>query len=155
MVEALQQQVALLRRKLEVQEETAASKPPMPLVGAGADGFYLRSPDRAYELKLRGYTQFDGRFFEAQQGNSSIDTWLFRRVRPILEGTLGGVVDFRIMPDFANSQLVLQDAYANLKYWKLANLQAGKFKAPFGLERLQSATALTFAERALPTNLVP
>jgi len=154
MVEDLQKQVAILRRKLEVQEETAASKGPSPIVGAGADGFYLRSPDKAFELKLRGYTQFDGRYFSEEQG-PYVDTWLFRRLRPILEGTLGGVVDFRIMPDFAGSQLVVQDAYVNLHYFPLANLQLGKFKGPFGLERLQSATALTFAERALPTNLVP
>ena len=31
----------------------------------------------------------------------------------------------------------------------------GKFKAPFGLERLQSATAMMFIERAFPTLLVP
>ena len=153
-VEDLQREVALLRRKLEVQEETAAKGATSPVVGAGADGFFLRSADKAFELKLRGYTQFDGRLFTQEQG-PYVDTWLFRRVRPILEGTLGGVVDFRIMPDFAGSQLVLQDAYANLRYFPVANVQAGKYKAPFGLERLQSATALLFAERALPTNLVP
>ena len=31
----------------------------------------------------------------------------------------------------------------------------GKFKSPVGLERLQSATALAFVERAYPTALVP
>ena len=97
---------------------------------------------------------FDGRYF-TEQDDSNTDTFIFRRVRPIVEGTLGNVVDFRIMPDFANSTLVLQDAYLNLKHFPLANLQAGKFKAPFGLERLQSATAMTFVERALPTQLVP
>jgi len=154
MVEDLQKEVAILRRKLDVQEETTAKQSSAPIVGAGADGFYLRSADKAFELKLRGYTQFDGRYFKEEQG-PYVDTWLFRRLRPILEGTLGGVVDFRIMPDFANSQLVVQDAYVNLHYFQLANLQLGKYKAPFGLERLQSATALMFAERALPTNLVP
>ncbi len=153
-VEQLQREVALLRRKLEVQEEATAAKGPQPTVGAGADGFTLRSADRAFELKLRAYTQFDGRYYAEEDGDY-VDTWLFRRVRPILEGTLGGVVDFRIMPDFAGSQLVLQDAWANFRYFPSANLQAGKYKAPFGLERLQSATALSFVERALPTNLVP
>ena len=75
-------------------------------------------------------------------------------MRPIVEGTLGDVVDFRIMPDFANSTLVLQDAYVNLRYFPLANLQAGKFKAPFGLERLQSATAhdCSSSARSRPTS---
>ena len=127
---------------------------PQPLVGAGADGFYLRSPDKAFDIRFRGYAHFDGRYF-TEEDDSNTDTFIFRRVRPIVEGTLGNVVDFRIMPDFANSTLVLQDAYLNLKYFPLANLQAGKFKGPFGLERLQSATAMTFVERALPTQLVP
>jgi phosphate-selective porin OprO/OprP len=34
-------------------------------------------------------------------------------------------------------------------------VRAGKFKPPVGLERLQSATDIGFAERGLPTNLVP
>jgi phosphate-selective porin OprO/OprP len=34
-------------------------------------------------------------------------------------------------------------------------VQAGRFKAPFGLESLRSSSALRFAERALPTALSP
>ena len=34
-------------------------------------------------------------------------------------------------------------------------MRAGKFKPPIGYERLQSATDINFAERGLPTNLVP
>lgn len=154
LVEDLRDEVSLLRRKLEVQEEEAARTSGGPQVGAGADGFYLRSPDRAFQVRLRGYTHFDARYF-TEEDEAFTDTFLFRRVRPIVEGTLGGVADFRILPDFANSSLVLQDAWLNLKSFPLANLQLGKFKTPFGLERLQSATAMTFIERALPTQLVP
>lgn len=154
LVEDLRSEVSLLRRRLEVQEETQAAKGVQPVVGAGADGFYLRTPDRAYEIRFRGYAQLDQRLF-VEGDESNTDTFVFRRVRPIVEGTLGNVVDFRIMPDFANSTLVLQDAYMNLRYLPQANLLAGKFKAPFGLERLQSATNLLFAERAFPTQLAP
>src|SRR5262249_25944612 len=55
----------------------------------------------------------------------------------------------------AGSTLVVQDAYANLRYIPEAQLQFGKYKGPVGLERLQSATAMWFVERALPTQLVP
>jgi phosphate-selective porin OprO/OprP len=154
LVEDLRSEVSLLRRKLEVQEETQAAKGAQPLVGAGADGFYLRSPDKAFDIRFRGYAQLDQRLF-VEGDESQTDTFIFRRVRPIVEGTIGNVVDFRIMPDFANSTLVLQDAWMNLKYLPQANLMAGKFKAPFGIERLQSATNLLFVERALPTQLVP
>jgi phosphate-selective porin OprO/OprP len=153
-VEDLQQEVSLLRRKLEVQEDAQAARGPQPLVGAAKDGFYLRSPDRAFDIRFRGYTHFDTRWF-TEEDDDSTDTFIFRRVRPYVEGTLGNVADFRIMPDFANSSLVLQDAWLNLRHFPLANVQGGKFKAPFGLERLQSATSMLFVERALPTQLVP
>jgi phosphate-selective porin OprO/OprP len=154
-LEALEQEVALLRRKLEVKDEEEAAKASRtPIVGAGADGFFLRSPDQSFQLKLRAYTQADGRWL-LDPGQEGDDTFLLRRVRLSFEGTVGKYVDFRIMPDFANSTLTLFDAYANLKYFPEAQVQVGKFKPPVGLERLQSATALTFVERAFPTLLVP
>lgn len=152
----LEQELALLKRRVEVKEEAEAARGPQPQVGAGPDGFSLQSADRKWVLKLRGYTQADSRWYQGDEDNTVSDAFVFRRVRPIFEGTLAEWIDFRIMPDFANSALVLQDAYTNLRpFGPLAQLQVGKFKAPFGLERLQSGTALTFIERGLPTNLAP
>ena len=59
------------------------------------------------------------------------------------------------MPDFAGSRLVVQDAYVDVRYWSFLKVRFGKFKVPFGLERLQGETSTTFAERGLPTQLVP
>jgi len=154
-VQALEQELALLKRKLEVQEEATAAKGPSPVVGAGPDGFFLRSPDAKYQIRFRGYTQFDSRWFSQADDVSTTDSFYFRRVRPIIDGTVAGFVDFRIMPDLANSSLVLQDAYANLRFAPGAQLQLGKYKSPFGLERLESATAMWFIERAFPTVLGP
>ncbi len=83
------------------------------------------------------------------------DTFVMRRVRPVLEGTIFGNVDFRVMPDFGEGRTVLQDAYADLRFTPAVKLRAGKFKSPFGLERLVSALDLLFVDRALPTALVP
>jgi phosphate-selective porin OprO/OprP len=154
-LEALEQEVSLLKRKLEVQQEETANKASTtPVVGAGPDGFFLRSPDSSFQLKLRSYAQADSRWLlEPSEGGD--DTFLFRRVRLNFEGTVGKYIDFRLMPDFANSTLTLFDAYANLKYFPEAQVQVGKFKPPVGLERLQSATATMFVERAFPTLLVP
>ncbi len=150
----LEQEVAVLKRRVDVKDEEASK--PAPLIGAGPDGFFLSSADKKWVLKIRGYYQADGRFFPNDGDNTLSDTFLFRRIRPIFEGTLDGWIDFRVMPDFAGSNLVVQDVYTNLHpYGPLAQVQVGKFKAPFGLERLQSATAITFMERSLPTNLVP
>ncbi len=155
-VKDLEQEVQLLKRQIEVKDEAEASKGPSPTIGAGPDGFFLQSADKNFAIRFRGYTQLDSRFFVGESDSDNNDTFFLRRVRPIVEGTVGGWADFRIMPDFANSQLVLQDAYTNLRpFGSAVQLQIGKYKAPVGLERLQSATALTFIERGLPTSLVP
>jgi phosphate-selective porin OprO and OprP len=121
---------------------------------AGKDGFSLRSADGDFVVKIRGYVQLDGRYFQDDPRPAS-DTFLVRRARPILEGTLYGRFDFRIMPDFGGGTTVLQDAYLDARFAPALQLRAGKQKPPVGLERLQSATDLLFVERALPTNLVP
>jgi phosphate-selective porin OprO/OprP len=124
-------------------------------VGAGDDGFFLRSADKSFILKVGGYAQADSRSFFEDTTHVGVDSFVLRRVRPIFQGTVFNHVDFRIMPDFGDGKVVLQDAYLDLRYNPMAILRAGKFKGPVGLERLQSATDNFFVERALPTNLVP
>jgi phosphate-selective porin OprO/OprP len=151
----VEQQVEILKRKLEVRDEEEQQKAGRSAIaGAGPDGFFVRSADGKFQIKLRGYTQFDSRWFTRGE-DAGDDSFAFRRVRPFVEGTVFEFIDFRVMPDFANSTLTLFDAYVNFRYWTPLQLQAGKFKPPLGLERLQSATATMFVERAFPTLLVP
>jgi len=131
------------------------SPPTPPKVTAGAEGFVLQSASGDYRLQLRGYVHFDGRFFPSDEGRLAVDNFLLRRVRPILAGTLGRHFEFQIMPDFVGGTTVLQDAWLDVSYSPKARVRVGKFKSPVGLERLQSATAITFAERAYPTAIVP
>ena len=119
------------------------------------DGFYLNSADGDFRLKLRGLVQLDSRFFPEESGDTGTDSFTLRRLRPILEGTVYKYVDFKLMPDFGEGKTVLQDGYLEFKYWNQARLRAGKFKTPFSLERLQSASDLVFVERALSQNLAP
>lgn len=126
-----------------------------PKLTAGTEGFALQSADGAFRLQLRGYVHFDGRFFPSDEGRLAVDTFLLRRVRPILAGRVGRHFEFQIMPDFGVGTTVLQDAWLDVNYSPKARVRVGKFKSPVGLERLQSATALTFVERAYPTALVP
>jgi len=154
--QALDQKIRILERRLELDQEQAAAKgKDAVVVGAGEKGFFLKSANGDYQLKLSGYVQLDGRFYLDDDNHAASDTFTLRRVRPIVEGTLAKHFDFRIMPDFGGGKTVLQDAYLNARYWPAAKIQVGKFKAPFGLERLQSGTATLFVERALPTSLVP
>jgi phosphate-selective porin OprO/OprP len=155
-IEQLDQQIRIVSRQLEIEREQAAERTKTtPTVGAGREGFGMRSADGAFQLRLRGYIQSDGRFYASDTVARGVDTFLLRRVRPVLEGTLFKNVDFKLMPDFGGGTTTLQDAYIDLRFTPAVKLRAGKFKTPFGLERLISATELLFVERALPTSVAP
>ena len=152
----LEQRLAILERQKEVEQEVGAQKAKdAGTVGAGKDGFFLKSADGTYVLRLRALVQSDGRFWSDHEAKPATDTFLLRRGRPILEGTLARLFDFRVATDFGLGTTVLQDAYIDWRFAPYLKLRGGKFKTPFGLERLQSAGDLELAERALPTNLVP
>ncbi len=156
-LEAQEQKIRVLERKLELQDEAAkAAVPTTPVVRASPQqGFRIQSADAANVLRLRGVLHFDGRHYSDDITPPTADTWTFRRIRPTFEGTLNGIYDFRFTPDFAGGRTFILDAFvaARLKPW--AVVTAGKFKAPVGLERIVSANDLRFIERALPTSLVP
>jgi phosphate-selective porin OprO/OprP len=127
-----------------------------PSVKIGPDGIGLKANDGSTQIRFGGEFTFDGRFFtDDLTPDGSRSTWLIRRARPIIDGTFGNIFDYRFMPDFAGGKTIVQDAYvaARLRPW--AVLTAGKFKEPFGLERLQFSANNRFLELGLPSDLVP
>src|ERR1043166_4705097 len=153
-LDELEQEIWILKRQRELDQERADQKA-TAVFTAGKEGFALKSADGNFELKLRGLLQADGRFFLDDEDKNGTDTFLIRKARPILEGTLYKEFDFRLMPDFGNDTVALFDAYAEWKHWPWLKIRAGKFKPPVGLELLQEDPNGLFAERALPTALVP
>jgi phosphate-selective porin OprO and OprP len=161
-LQELDQKVRILERNRELEAEAAEAKAKtQPTVALGARGLQVSSADTNFTLNLRGYLQADARFFASEEIKGN-DTFLLRRVRPIIEGTLWKDFEYRIMTDFATgntsgtgNNAFLQDGYANFHHWDEVQLQVGKFKEPVGLERLQSGANLLFIERGLPTQLVP
>jgi phosphate-selective porin OprO/OprP len=150
------QRIRVLERKLELQQEAStAAVSAAPVVTASPRRFSFRSADPSSSIRPRGVLQLDGRDFLDSASSDGSNTWILRRVRPILEGTVGGLFDFRFTPDFASGRTVIQDAYVTHKFMPESTLQAGKFKTPFGLERLQSAQDIRFIKRSLANNLVP
>ncbi len=156
-IDELDLKVRTLERRLEVDQETklADKAKQTATVSAGADGFALKSTDGAFQLKLRGLLHADSRWFFDSNNPAGDDTFTLRRVRPFIEGTVFNLFDFRFMPDFAGGRTVIQDAYVDARFLPWLQVKGGKFKTPFGIERLQSASAIRFVERALPNNLVP
>ena len=155
-IEELEQRLRILERLRELEAEKAAEKAKeTATVSVGQEGFLLRSANGDFVLKLRGLIQADGGFFQGDEAEAVSDSFQISRARPILEATTYKIYDFRIAPDFGLGRRVLQDAYLDARFHPAAKLRAGRFKTPFGLERLQSASDLVFISRALPTNLAP
>ena len=154
-LDAQEQAIKVLERKLEIKEEAdATAVKSAGQVKASERGFSLQSADGANNVKLRGVLHVDGRALLSDDDTIVDDQFLLRRVRPIVEGTVGGIYDFRFTPDFAQGRTVIQDAYVTGRFAPGFQLTAGKFKAPIGLERLQSANDIRLIERGYPTQLV-
>lgn len=155
-LEEAEQRIRILERKLENQQEaqtTAAAAAPQ--VRAAPTRFSIGTADSENFVRLRGVAHIDGRHFEGEGSPAASNTWLLRRLRPIIEGTFANYYDFRFTPDFAQGRTVLQDAYVVARFRPWAQVTVGKFKVPMGLERIQSANDTRFVERAFPTSLVP
>src|SRR5262245_69736 len=129
--------------------------PKAPFVAGYKSGFTLQSETGDFVLEITGYLQADGRFATGDDAGAVTDTFLVRRARPIVQGTVAKYFDFYLNPDFGGGTTVLQDAYADVHFTPKLRFRAGKLKTPFGVERLQSAQSILFVERALPNNLVP
>ena len=123
-----------------------------PRVTIDDRGFSVGLPDKSYVLLIRGQLQTDGRFFFDDQTLQANNSFLIRRFRPSLDGTLFSLVDFRMVPEFAGTAQIV-DAYVDVHPWEWLRVRAGKMKGPVGLERLQSDTDLALLERALDQNL--
>ena len=118
-------------------------------------GLLLMSADGATKMRVHGYLQGDGRLFVTNLNGEGHEAFLFRRVRPLVEGTVAGWLAYRLMPDFGQGNAVIQEVYVETTRAPRAEVELGKFKAPMGLEVLRSDRALTFPERSLVSDLVP
>jgi phosphate-selective porin OprO/OprP len=150
-------QVRAVQERLDALDaRLAAAQKPAPVVNADDGNFGLRSADGASSIRFRALLQVDTRWF-LDDGTLSdkSDTFLVRRMRPAIDGTLFGTADYRFVPDFAGGQVAVFDAYVDIHPVIWARLRVGKFKPPIGLERLQQDADLPLPERALTQDLTP
>ncbi|HEY3594808.1 MAG TPA: porin, partial [Polyangiaceae bacterium] len=158
-VEDLEQKLRVIERRWEIEQEQGAERkaeekknPPSGVaVAYGKNGVSIRSSDDKFSFHLRPTLQADGRFFFV---DNATNTFLLRRVRPVMEGTIFDFFDWRIMPELAGTPNI-QDAYVNIRLVKEVQVRAGKYKPPVGIERLVQDTDLPLIERGQSTNLVP
>jgi phosphate-selective porin OprO/OprP len=172
-VEELKQAVKVLDRKNEiVAEDAVAAKKKDAVVKASEKGFAIESADGKNTVKFNGLLQADYRFYDqgandvrgrsngragpldAEGFRDANDSALLRRVRPTIQGTLGGKYDYRFTPDFGGGTTTVVDAYIDAKFSPFFKVRAGKFKSFVGLERLQSGADIRFVERSYVTNAI-
>lgn len=160
-VENLNRKVRTLERKYEVEKEVAAENArKLPKFEAGPSGFKISSQDDKHQVRIRGSVQADGRFFMDDSADSVgattpsglPDKFELKQARIWLEGKLWNSLYFKIMPDFAATN-ILPDAWIDYAYFPFASITAGKQKTPISLERLQGDSDGMFLERAFPTSL--
>jgi len=153
----LDQRLRVIERKLELQAEEASAKAAKePVVSLSPKGLAIKSPaSGGIEVKFKALVQGDGRFFLDDEQGPQNDGFLLRRVEPTIEGSWGPLLGFKVQAQLAGDSATLNDAYLDLRFDPRATLRLGKLKQPFGLEQLQSSSALAAIERGLPTELVP
>ncbi|MBT9099717.1 hypothetical protein KFZ76_18635 [Methylovulum psychrotolerans] len=157
-VKQLEDKLSVISQRLETDKKAADEQAKKaPKIDVSNKGVVLKSADDNYKLNIRGYAQADSNFYadDAPLSSGEFDKFLIRRARLTFDGTLFKNVDFRIAPDFGGGQVRLFDAFVDLHYFTAASLMAGKFRQPVSLERMQTATNLTFIERAYPAQLAP
>lgn len=139
----------------KTSEPVEAAIPPAFVTGYGKNGFGIASADGDYGLRIGGQIEADGRFFVDDGPSSDVDQFNIRRARFNFRGVLAKRFAFRMTPEFAGNNVNVLDADIATTFAPWAVVTVGRLKAPFGLERLQTAPNLVFMERALPNNLVP
>ncbi|MEI6730907.1 MAG: porin, partial [Pseudomonadota bacterium] len=154
-LEAEKQKQPVVTTPQTVSQTTTATQNPSVEYGKGG-GLKITSPDKNFQLRMSGYVQADNRtFLEDSSPSNNNNRFYIRSARPIIETKFYNDFTTRLMWDFGNGQTSLLDAYVDYNAADYANIRAGKFKLPLGIERWQSEQSLLFVERGLTNNLVP
>jgi phosphate-selective porin OprO/OprP len=119
------------------------------------NGFFLRSPDDQFLLRITGQVQSDYRFYGNDRDTVDFDNFLIRRARLGIEATVFDHYEFRLLPGFEQGNTRFQDAYLNARWWDEFQFEAGKFKQPFSYEQLIQDRFVPTLERSIFDQLVP
>ncbi len=158
-IQELDQKLRILERKQAQQEEAAAiAAKTAPKVTVNDKGVTIASADAAHSLRLRGLVQLDHRAFFNDGGAAAglnNNGFVLRRARVIAEGAFAKNYTFQLVTEFGGSAVSILDANLGIAISPALQFKLGKFKAPIGLEQLQSDSWTFFNERSIANNLVP
>jgi len=109
-----------------------------PVVPLGAIG----------EIRVQGRLDATVRTATPETGRETAEfDWQSRRLE--LEGTLFRRIEFEVSREFGDPEEPERDAFVNLRLARAAQVQAGRFKIPFGRDALTSGARLDFVLRSL------
>jgi phosphate-selective porin len=129
---------------------------------------YVQQRGPEIKLVLGGFVQInfedsDAFAFNGNFGQSAIkDRFRLRRARVNLTGDFAEQFDFKVEGDFGqndgtnNNRTAFSgtDIWLNWHQFPAAQIKAGQYKAPFGLDQLTPDTSLYTIERTLPTGAI-
>lgn len=133
-----------------------SESPPSAGQRSGWDnGFFMRSLDNSYVLRITGQIQADLHDYVNDRDQTDISTFLVRRARLGIDAIVFKYFEFRLLPDFGLGRAVIQDAYLNVHYFDEIQIATGKLKEPVSFEELVQDRFVPTAERSLLDQLVP
>jgi len=156
-IDVLQQELDTLRRQRDLDQEVATGTAAKTAsVTLDKKGLNFTSPDGKYAFGINVQANVDAHSF-GNDGGAIQDEVVDRLVRPTLSGKAGNA-SFKVTAELGGSSSAaasIVDGYVGYKFSDAVQVQAGKFKSPLGLERLQADADVIWTERGLSTNLVP
>lgn len=81
-----------------------------------------------------------------------LDTVEMGRRRIGVDGRFLGIFGFQVEGDVSDDAQPWRDVFVEMRKWRALRVRAGRFKIPFGQERLTSISDLEFASRSVPTD---
>jgi phosphate-selective porin OprO/OprP len=138
--------------KMRDQEAKLKEEKKTPLIAYYKDDFWLETPDKEFQFRIRGNIHFDTRFFDG--GSSAPNSFDIRQARYDLQGYLFKYYSFRLQAELADAPY-LRNAWVDVGYVPWLHIQFGQMKPPFSTEWWTLDNRVNFVERATSNPLNP
>ncbi len=138
-------EIAKVEAKLKEEKKT-------PVIAYFKDDFWFETPDKEFQLRIRGNIHFDTRIFDG--GSGSPTSFDLRRARFDLQGILHKYYQFRLQAEMADNPYI-RNAWVDVSYVPWLHLRFGQMKPPFSSDWWTLDNRVNFVERAASTPLYP
>ena len=133
---------------------TTSTPTASPTVTVNDSGLNVMSATKSDVLHVGWVVQLDARQFFGYEGTSN-NTFLLRRARLLLDGSINDIFKYQLVPEFGGSSVSIFDASVTAVFDSAFQIKLGKFKSPVGQELLVPEANTVFTDRSLVSNLVP